>query len=109
MWARAHPAVAVTVVTAAGALGLALAFVGSDVEQRALDAQTLGTFSTTIVDWREELGRYSALTGREADYVGYAAPLRRGAVALLLLTCLAYLMRRDRPRRVLLDLPTRAT
>ena len=34
-WARARPAVAVTVLTASGALALALAFVGSDVGQSA--------------------------------------------------------------------------
>jgi arabinosyltransferase B len=107
-WARAHPATAVTILTASGAITLALAFVGSDVNQRALDAQTLSQFSTTVADWREELSRYAVMTVGAPDHVGYSAPLRRGAVALMVLAALAYVFRRNREARPLLDLPARA-
>jgi hypothetical protein len=105
-WARSHPAAAVALVTASGAIALALAFLGSDVEQRARDAQTMNDVSTTIVDWRDELNRYTLLTQTDVSGVsGYGAPLRRGSVALMLLAALAFVGRRRRGSRTPLDLP----
>jgi hypothetical protein len=105
-WARTQPAAAVALLTASGALFFTLAFVGSDVEQRANDAQTMSAVSTTIVDWRQELGRYAKLSDEDIGGVaGYGAPLRRASVALMLLAALAFIGRRRRDGRMPLDLP----
>ncbi len=61
-WCRAFPATAVTLVAASGALTLTLAFLDSDVEQRALDANAINAgLVTGSVGWRAELVRYSAI------------------------------------------------
>jgi hypothetical protein len=108
-WARSNAAPAVAMFTAAGALTITLSFVGADTASRSLDAQTMSAFSVTVADWREELSRYDLVAGIDVDgLIGYATPLRRAAVALMLLSCLAYFVRRSRERAGLLDLPTRA-
>lgn len=105
-WARGQPASAVALFTASGALFLVLAFVGSDVQQRARDARTISAVSTTVVDWREELVRYAALSHADADGLsGYGTPLRRASVALMFLAALAFVGRRRRGKRTLLELP----
>lgn len=107
-WMRANAAVGVAIFVASGALLLTLAFVGSDVVQRGLDAQTLSTYSSTVVDWRNELSRYERLTAGDAAGVGWGPPMRRGAVALMLLATIAFLFRFDRSARPRLDLASRS-
>ena len=105
-WARGEPAAAVALFTASGALLLVLAFVGSDVEQRARDAQTISSVSATVVKWQQELVRYEPLS--EDDFAGvggWGTPLRRAAVALMFLAVLAYFGRARGGARTVLDLP----
>ena len=101
-WIRRNPAAATALVTAAFALLLLLAFLGADVGQRSLEAQTLRSYGVPDA-WFDELRRY----GRLSDFHG-GPPLRRGAVALMGLAVLAFLVRRTRTSRGdLLDLPAR--
>ena len=96
-WARSHLPAGVAIVVASGALLLALAFVGSDIELRARSAQTLNAASTTVTDWRDEIVRYDVLVQARDDQIsGNAAPLRQAAVALMLLAALAVVLRRRR-------------
>ena len=70
--------------------------------QRSLEAQTLRSYGVPDA-WFDELRRY----GRLSDFHG-GPPLRRGAVALMGLAVLAFLVRRTRTSRGdLLDLPAR--
>ena len=80
-----------TLVAASGALTLTLAFLDSDVEQRALDANAINAgLVTGSVGWRAELVRYSAIAlSQEGHLVGYGTPLRRASVALIVLVALA--------------------
>ena len=101
-WVRASPAAAVALFTGAGALTLTLAFVGSDVEQRALDANaSRAGFSTGAVGWRNELIRYSVVALPKVDDIaGYGTPLRRGSVGWILLAVASVLVlhrRRSNP------------
>ena len=105
-WARSHLPAGVAIVVASGALLLALAFVGSDIELRARSAQTLNAASTTVTDWRDEIVRYDVLVQARDDQIsGNAAPLRRAAVALMLLAALAVVLRRRRDRITASDIP----
>lgn len=98
-WARTVPAVAVALSTASLALVVALLFLGTDLRHwRADVAATKDAGSTE--SWADELTRYTRLSE-----VLYGTPLRRGAVALIALTVLAYLLRRRRAEGRLFDLP----
>jgi arabinosyltransferase C len=104
-WVRAAPASAVALFVSSAALTVALGFVGSDVEQRAIDANAISHGATTgSVGWRNELIRYSVVVlPRVDDLTGYGAPLRRASVALMLLAALSALAFSRRIRT-----PTRA-
>jgi hypothetical protein len=92
-WARTELAAAVAIVTSAFALLVTLAFVGSDIAQRANDAQATRLYSGVTDTWRDEAARYEYLS------VGVtASPLRRGWVALIGLAVLAFVLRRRRGR-----------
>ncbi|MDQ3672038.1 MAG: arabinosyltransferase domain-containing protein, partial [Actinomycetota bacterium] len=97
-WARSQLAAASTIMASAIALFAVLLFVGADLEQRSADAQTLA--SVTGASWRGEILRYTSLAS-----FPYGTPLRRAFVGLLVLTVLAFLLRRRRERQPLLDLP----
>jgi Mycobacterial cell wall arabinan synthesis protein len=98
-WARSHFAVATTIVAATCALLATLLFVGSDLEQRRLDAQITRLYGATET-WRDEIARYAFLSAED-----YGTPLRRLSVALMGLVVLAFLLRVTRERRGLLDFP----
>lgn len=99
-WARSRLAPAVTIVSASSALLAALAFVGSDLDQRVADAETT---QDTSVPGRDELQRYAYLWEEP-----FGTPLRRGFVVLLLLAVVAFVLRQQRNRRGLLDVPALA-
>ncbi len=98
-WARLRVAVAVTIIAAASAILATLAFVGSDARQRLADVETAQTLTTPT---RDELLRYAFLS---EDPFGTA--IRRGAVALLLLAALAFLIQRARNQRGAVDYPAK--
>jgi hypothetical protein len=98
-WGRAARATFLTIITASFALLVVLAFVGSDITQRVADARTSKESGITQ-SWRDELQRYTILS----DFP-FSTPLRRGSVALIALALLAYIVRRRRTHRPLLDLP----
>jgi hypothetical protein len=98
-WARGHFAVATTIGAATCALLATLLFVGSDLEQRRLDAQITRLYGATET-WRDEIARYAFLSAED-----YGTPLRRLSVALMGLVVLAFLLRASRERRGLLDFP----
>jgi hypothetical protein len=98
-WARREFQSSIAIVTAALALLLMLVFLGSDVSQRADDAQAIRTYGGLGETWRDEATRYDLLS-----VTVFANPLRRGWVALIALVVLAFLLRR-RSRRTDLDLP----
>ena len=60
-WARVNAAAAAAIFIAALAVGLTLAFVGSDLEQRSADAKTIGYWAPD--GWFDELRRYAYLLG----------------------------------------------
>jgi arabinosyltransferase C len=99
-WARTQLVVATTIFTTALAAIAILAFVGSDFEQRRLDAELLRQFDYAGKNWRDEVTRYTELFS-----LTYQAPIRHGAVALMALAVLAYSFRRRREREGLLNLP----
>jgi hypothetical protein len=98
-WARRQFAVATTIVAATCALLATLLFVGSDLEQRRLDAQITRLYGATET-WRDEIARYAFLSAED-----YGTPLRRLSVALMGLVVLAFVLRASRERRGLLDFP----
>ena len=102
-WARDHLAEALTLLTAALALVVVLAFVGSDLQQRREDVQTYQTLTSTATTWRDEILRYARLS----EFPN-ATPLRRGFVVLVALCVFAFLLRRRPSPRTLLDLPAGA-
>jgi arabinosyltransferase B len=97
-WAREQLATAAAVVLGSGALLITLAAVGADLDRRRLDAQAIGTYGSTD-SWRDEILRYSSLLAS-----GPGTPLRRLSVGLIALVVLAYVLRRRREHRPLLDL-----
>lgn len=99
-WARATPAAAATVVLTGLASLLLLAFIGSDVSRRAADVRATSQFGTYRGGWRDELQRYVDLSA-----FPYGTPLRRAFVAIALLAVLAFVFRRRRAARGLLDFP----
>jgi len=102
-WARSHLVDAIALLTAALALVVVLAFIGSDLQQRRADVQTYQTLTSTATTWRDEVLRYARLS----EFPN-ATPLRRGSVVLIALAVLAFLLRRRRSTRTLLDLPASA-
>jgi hypothetical protein len=98
-WARLQFAVATTIVAATCALLATLLFVGSDLEQRRLDAQITRLYGATET-WRDEIARYAFLSAED-----YGTPLRRLSVALMGLVVLAFVLRVSRERRGLLHFP----
>jgi Mycobacterial cell wall arabinan synthesis protein len=102
-WARSRLAAAGTILTASLAWLVVLAFVGADAAQRRDDAETFRAITSTTTSWRDEAVRYVRLS----EFPN-ATPLRRASVALILLAVLAYLLRRRREGRSLLDLPATA-
>ena len=90
------------IATAAFALLVTLVFIGSDIAQRADDAQATRTYGGFPDTWRDEATRYDLLS-----VTVFANPLRRGWVALMALVVLAFLLRR-RHGRTALDLPAAA-
>jgi arabinosyltransferase C len=99
-WARRRPLVAAAISVASLALLGLLAFVGSDLEQRLQDAHDVSRVTGT--PWLNELQRYATLVGL---YSG--TPMREASVALMLLAVLAFVFRRDREPRIMLDLPAK--
>jgi hypothetical protein len=99
-WARRRLAVAASIVVANAALLVVLGFIGSDAAQRRHDAGTIRTYGNAVASWREEINRYADLYTPQ-----YGTPLRREAVALMILAVLAYALRSRRERQALLDLP----
>jgi len=103
-WARPRLAVATTIAIATGALVVVLGFVGSDLELRRADAETYRTYGIATAGWREEISRYALLFSSHA----FASPMRHMSVALMMLAVAAYVLRRRRSGKVLLDLPSLA-
>jgi hypothetical protein len=99
-WARREVAAAITLATAAVSLLVLLVFLGSDVSSRSADARFANEFGTSKTDWRDEFNRYADLS----DFL-YGTPLRRASVALLGLALVAFLLRLNRRRQGLFDLP----
>jgi hypothetical protein len=99
-WARGHLPVTATLVAAAAALVVVLAFVGSDADLRRADARASEAFASYAVSWRDEILRYAVL-----GEALYGTPLRRATAALMALAVLAFVLRRRRARRALLDVP----
>jgi len=99
-WAWSHLAGATAIVASACALLTTLLFVGSDLGQRVLDAQTIATYPAVTAEWRDETARYVLLA-----YEPYGTPLRRASVVLILLAVLAFVLRRRRNGWSLLDFP----
>ena len=89
-WARTHVAEAATIVTASIGLLLALAFLGSDIEQRRADAALTRAYGLGA-DWRDEAARYFFLS-----LFPYGTTLRRASVALIVLATLAFVARSRR-------------
>ena len=100
-WARRQLPAAATIVVATAALFAVLAFVGSDAGQRRTDAQAARAFASSPASWHNEAVRYANLL---LD-TQYSTPLRRASVALIGLAVLAFVMRRRRAGRALLDIP----
>ena len=98
-WVRARVAVATTVFAATCALLAVLLFVGSDLEQRRLDAQITRLYGATE-NWRDEIARYAFLSEQD-----YGTPLRRLSVVLIGLAIFAFVLRARREGRGLLDFP----
>lgn len=101
-WARRELQSAVAIATAAFALVVTLVFIGSDIGQRADDAQATRAYGGFPDTWRDEATRYDLLS-----VTFFANPLRRGWVALMALVVLGFLLRR-RHGRTGLDLPAAA-
>ena len=99
-WARRRLPVAATIVASAVALIAVLAFVGSDADQRRADAQASKALATSPVSWHDEVLRYANLS-----LPFYGTPLRRASVALMALAALAFVLRRRRGGRAVLDIP----
>jgi Mycobacterial cell wall arabinan synthesis protein len=98
-WVRPHAAAATAIVAASLALLATLLFVGADIDQRRYDGQLSRTYSFDE-GWRDEVLRYTYLSAHH-----YGTPLRRASVALIVLTLLAFLFRRRRGQRELVDFP----
>ncbi len=99
-WARRRLPVAATIIAAAVALFVVLAFVGSDADLRQADARASQAFATSPVSWRDEVLRYANLS-----LPLYGTPLRRASLALMALAALAFVLRRRRAGRAVLDIP----
>jgi arabinosyltransferase C len=78
-----------------------LVFIGADIGQRSIDAQVHQSYGITD-SWFDEFRRYALLSDFAAGTI-----VRRGAVALIGLTVLAFLTRRTRGANTALDLPAR--
>ncbi|MGH3132584.1 MAG: arabinosyltransferase domain-containing protein, partial [Gaiellaceae bacterium] len=98
-WARARVAVATTIAASTSALLATLLFVGSDLEQRRLDAQITRLYGATET-WRDEIARYALLSEQD-----YGTSLRRLSVVLIALAVASFVLRARRARRGLLDFP----
>jgi len=96
-WARSNVSAAAAIVAASVALLAVLLFVGADLEQRRTEAVRVSPSGDSGHPWADEVSRYALLSDMP--------PLRRAAVALIALVLLAFVVRRDRERRPLLDLP----
>lgn len=83
----------IVIAGSAGALALVLFTVSSDLAERLEAAQLVRAEGDATASWRSELSRY-AFTGAEST------TLRRESVSLMLAAVLAYLLRRDRGRRI---------
>ena len=92
-WARRELAVAVAIASSALAILVTLAFIGSDIAQRADDADATRVYGGVAETWRDEAARYSYLS-----VTLFANPVRRGSVALIGLAVLAFVLRRRRER-----------
>ena len=92
-WARTEFAAAVAIVVSSFALLVTLAFVGSDIAQRATDADATRLYGGVTETWRDEAARYGYLS-----ISVFADPVRRGWVAVILLAVLAFVLRRQRER-----------
>ena len=105
-WIRVNFAAATALGTAFMAALIGLAFLGSDIGQRAQDAQLIRTYAVNDA-WYDELNRYAYLSGVLDRVPLTAVPIRREAFAFIALAILAYILRRRRVPNVLLDLPSR--
>jgi hypothetical protein len=79
-----------------------LAFVGSDIAQKSLDAEAIRAYGVPDA-WFDELRRYARLS----DLYG-GPPLRRASFALMALAAIAFLFRSRRDKRTRIDLPATA-
>jgi hypothetical protein len=100
-WARRQPAAAAALVTATAAVFLVLAFVGSDLQQVRADAETQREVGDAVRTPLDELARYVEL------FEGvYQPPARKASAAIILLSILAFAVRRRVKGRPLFDLPS---
>ena len=98
-WIRASGWLVPAAIVLSGiAFFVVLVTVGADLFQRLSDARGIRDYGDARSTWRGELERY-LLTGLSSS------PLRRESVALMVAAVLAFLLRRDRSPRPLLDLP----
>jgi hypothetical protein len=98
-WIRANGAATTTLAIAAVGLGVTLAFVGSDIAQKSVDAAAIRAYAIPDA-WFDELRRY----GRLSDLYG-GPPMRRGSFALMALAVLAFVARPRGERTRRIDLP----
>jgi arabinosyltransferase C len=96
-WSRSNVPAAATILTAFFATALVLAFVGSDLRQRADDASLFRTYGVQDA-WFDELRRYAYLS----DVFG-GPPMRRASVALMVLAILSFVLRRRPSQHRLMD------
>lgn len=92
-WVRPNPVAAMATGAASFALLLLLLFVGSDLGQRALEAQVMQAYGQQD-SWFDEFQRYAALSdGRD---FGMGALARRTFVAVMLLAAFSFVARRKK-------------
>ena len=100
-WARRRFAEVATLLVLSCATFVFLVFIGSDVQQRRLDARAAHAYLAGT-SWLDEIQRYASVSSGP-----YGAPLRGASVALMWLAIVAYLLRSRRNPSPLLDVPAR--
>ena len=88
------------VTVASCAVAVVLFFVQSDLARTRQETSLARSLSAHSSNWRDELNRYTLLSSQN-----FGTPLRRLAVAFLLLAVVGFLTRSSRGRRAAADLP----
>ncbi len=99
-WVRTQHTAALGAAAASAAIFVVLLVLGTDLEHWNENVETTQVTIGTGERWADEINRYARLSD-----VLYGTPLRRGSVALMALTVLAYLLRRRRREDRMSDFP----